>query len=188
MRLNELAKKYNTDKKIKDGVKCQNGLMGHGYVVHYEKILKNKNINSLLEIGVSFGGSLKMWDEYFNHKCNIIGVDIEEKRFKKSDLENGRITIKIGDQSNEDFLKTLGDTKYDLIIDDGSHKPDHQLISFKILFNFLNNGGIYIIEDLHVAKKTKNIFSNIKDTEYFFEDILNIEFYSDDKLCVIYKK
>ena len=194
MRLNELAKKYSTDKKIKDGVKCQNGLFGHGYVTDYEEILKNKDIKSLLEIGVSFGGSLKMWDEYFNYNCEILGIDIEEKRFKKSQLENERIKIKIGDQSNEEFLKTLGFKNYDIIIDDGSHIPDHQLISFKILFEFLNKGGIYVIEDLHVSEKTKNIFYKIKlkESDYFSEnilnEILNVEFYSNDKICVIYKK
>lgn len=192
MNLNELAKKYMTDKKVPDGIKCQNGLFGHGYVESYEKILKNKKIKSMLEIGVSFGGSLKMWDEFFNYNTKIVGVDIEEKRFKIKNLENERIKIKIGDQSDEKFLKTLGDDLYDFIIDDGSHKSEHQITSFKILFNYLNSGGIYVIEDLHVAQKTANIFLNVTQTQCFEKDIvdniLKVEFYNDKKLCVIHKK
>lgn len=194
MSLNELAKKYRTDKKIPDGVKCQNGLFGHGYVESYEKILKNKKIKSMLEIGVSFGGSLKMWDEFFNYNTKIIGIDIEEKRFKRKNLENERIKIKIGDQSNEKFLKKLGDQNYDLIIDDGSHISEHQLISFKTLFEYLSSEGLYVIEDLHVTQKTKNIFKNIElGTDSYFdkkiqEQILKVSFFSNDKLCFIFKK
>jgi hypothetical protein len=197
MNLNELAKKYRTDKKIPDGNKCQNGLFGHGYTVHYEKILNKRNIKTMLEIGVSFGGSIKMWDEYFNKKCHITGIDIEEKRFKKKDVEASNIRIKIGSQNDVNFLKTLCDIKYDLIIDDGSHKSDDQLISFNELFDNLNSGGIYIIEDLHVAKKTEHVFESFGTNDDFYKlhlksDLINkiksVEFYESNKLCVIYKK
>lgn len=197
MILNELAKKYKTDKKIPDGVKCQNGLMGHGYTVHYDKILKNKKINNMLEIGVSFGGSIKMWDEYFKGNCFITGIDIEEKRFKKKDIEKSNIRILLGSQNDVNFLKSLCDIKYDFIVDDGSHKSGDQLISFNNLFNNMNSGGIYIIEDLHVAKKTEKIFSCFGTNDDFYkfhlnEDVINniknVEFYESNKLCVIYKK
>jgi len=197
MNLNNLAKKYNTDKKIPDGIKCQNGLYGNSYTNHYENILKNKKINCMLEIGVSFGGSIKMWDDFFKNKCIIIGVDIEEKRFKKTNLEKDNIIIEIGDQSDKFFLNKLCKYKYDLIIDDGSHKTEHQIISFNELFKSLNSNGIYIIEDLHVASKTIEIFNLFKNNTEEFKKIINpeyindiqeIEFLEDNKLCVIFKK
>ena len=43
------------------------------------------------------------------------------------------------------MLKTTG--KLDIIIDDGSHIPLHNIESFKFLFPFLNSGGYYIVED-----------------------------------------
>ena len=51
--------------------------------------------------------------------------------------------------------------RVDIIIDDGSHIVYDQVISFKSLFNKLNPGGIYVIEDLHTSYskyfiKTKN--------------------------------
>ena len=42
---------------------------------------------------------------------------------------------------------------FDIIIDDGSHKMNHQQISFDVLFPHLKSGGIYVIEDLHTSVK-----------------------------------
>jgi SAM-dependent methyltransferase len=41
--------------------------------------------------------------------------------------------------------------KFDIIIDDGSHRHDHQQKTLSALFKFLKPGGLYIIEDLHCA-------------------------------------
>lgn len=147
-----LSKKYNTDKKMNDNIKSCNGLMGHDYANIYDKHLKKIKIYKMLEIGVSFGASIKMWDDYFSNKVDIYGIDINEKRFKKSDLENDKVKIFIGDQSSKLFLtNTFQTDKFDLIIDDGSHKIKDQLISLKLLFNKLKSGGIYVIEDLHTS-------------------------------------
>ena len=40
-------------------------------------------------------------------------------------------------------------SKFDIIIDDGSHASHHQQISLAILFRHLADGGLYIVEDLH---------------------------------------
>jgi len=37
---------------------------------------------------------------------------------------------------------------FDLIIDDGSHLCNHQIISAAVLSPFLKSGGLYIIEDV----------------------------------------
>jgi hypothetical protein len=55
------------------------------------------------------------------------------------------------------FLNQKNATRdLDVIIDDGSHHPAHQLISFKYLFrNGLKPGGVYIIEDTEMNYWTK---------------------------------
>ncbi len=45
----------------------------------------------------------------------------------------------------------LQDNRYDIIIDDGSHVPQHQIISLACLLPALNPGGLYIIEDLETS-------------------------------------
>ncbi len=39
----------------------------------------------------------------------------------------------------------------DIVLDDGSHVGSHQRTSFETLFPLLNEGGIYLIEDLHTS-------------------------------------
>jgi hypothetical protein len=121
----------------------------HGYLNFYEQFFhkfRNDKIK-ILEIGVKDGASLFTWRDFF---CNatIIGIDIDcnAKRY-----EGYRIFIEIADQSDVEQLTKIA-LKYgafDLIIEDGSHKWEHQLTSFKTLFPFVSDTGFYICEDLH---------------------------------------
>jgi len=52
-----------------------------------------------------------------------------------------------------------------LINDDGSHIPQHQLLTFNILFPLLEDGGVYIIEDIETSYWTKGEIYGYK-TEY----------------------
>jgi cephalosporin hydroxylase len=36
-----------------------------------------------------------------------------------------------------------------LIVDDGSHRSEHVIASFEVLFPLLARGGLYVIEDAH---------------------------------------
>ena len=192
----ELSKKYNTDKKMNDGTKSRNGLMGHDYAQQYDDMLKDINVKSMLEIGVSFGGSIKMWDEYFDNKCVIYGVDIEETRFKKEDLITDNVRILIGDQSSESFLeKSFSEKFFDFIVDDGSHRISHQQISFKKLFNNLKSGGLYVIEDLHTSRipsffdsnpetTTLEMLQHLKEKKQYFSNYIDKNEYNDIMLDV----
>jgi hypothetical protein len=98
-----------------------------------------------------------MWHDYFTNAI-IYGIDnfddliYKTINFKKEQIENDRLKIFIGDQSDEIFLKKNFDGIYfDIIIDDGSHRSWHQQQSFKYLFPKVNSGGYYIIEDLGVC-------------------------------------
>ena len=119
---------------------------------HYENLFKNKkwSCNKILEIGI--GGfedsntksSLHIWKYYFPFS-NIYGIDI----YDKSQLNCNRIKTFKGSQSDTRFLKYMIDEvgNFDIIIDDGSHKNHDVITSFKFLFEYLNLGGYYIIED-----------------------------------------
>lgn len=135
------------------GSKWNPHLFGQHYQEHFAP-LKNKKLN-ILEIGVggyedpdSGGDSLRMWKQYFPNSM-IYGMDIVDK----SALEEDRIKIFQGSQDDEAFLKKVVAEvgKFDIIIDDGSHRNDHVIKTFKILFPQLNNGGIYVVEDTHTS-------------------------------------
>ncbi len=133
----EIGKKYPSSKNIS------------GFIQLYEKYFapfKNLKIN-ILEIGIENGDSLRIWREFFPN-ANICGIDIEKKNFT---IENTDILQ--GDQSDHNFLKSLINKykNFDIIIDDGSHQAKHIITSFNFLFPYLNNNGLYVVEDLQTS-------------------------------------
>ena len=118
------------------------------YDRHFSKF-RNKKV-TVLEFGVSHGGSLEMWKKYFGKKARIIGVDInpECKRFQE-----GQIEIHIGSQEDPEFLKKLMKKigTVDIVIDDGGHTMRQQLTTFDHTYSSVNMGGVYLVEDLHTS-------------------------------------
>lgn len=101
----------------------------------------------LLEIGVSQGGSLQMWKEYFGDHAKIYGIDVDPRC---KSLEEENIQIFIGSQSNPDFLKEVKAQipPIDILIDDGGHTMKQQIISFEELYSHVKEDGIYLCEDV----------------------------------------
>ena len=104
----------------------------------------------IVEFGVSQGGSLQMWKDYFGPQCKIYGIDINHhcKQF-----EEEQVKIYIGDQSDRDFLKSLVTEipRIDILIDDGGHMMKEQINTFEELFDHIQSQGIYLCEDLHTS-------------------------------------
>ena len=198
--LSLLAKLYGTDKTG-----------AHWYTPHYMTHLrrfKNKKVK-LLEIGVggyenpnAGGNSLRMWKKYFPFG-KIYSIDI----YDKSALQEKRIKIYQGSQVDRDFLeKTIREIGgLDIIIDDGSHLNEHIIETFKILFPYLKDGGVYVIEDIQTSywddyggdskdlnnpKTAMNFFKSLTDClncmeipneeykeSYFDKKIISMHFY-----------
>ena len=118
------------------------------YFEVYDEIFQNyvnKKI-TFVEIGVLDGGSLEMWRNFFGEDARIIGIDLNPncKKFEKKGIE-----IHIGDQGDPNFwskfFKEVG--KVDVILDDGSHKNEHQIITTINAASNINDGGILVFED-----------------------------------------
>ncbi|HSB22054.1 MAG TPA: class I SAM-dependent methyltransferase [Burkholderiaceae bacterium] len=104
----------------------------------------------IVEFGVSQGGSLSMWRDYFGPQAQLVGVDINPhcKRF-----EEPGIRIEVGDQEDRAFLRRLADNlpPIDILIDDGGHTMQQQICTFEELFPKVGPTGVYLIEDLHTS-------------------------------------
>ena len=123
---------------------------GHGYQRIYPRLLWSlrKDKLKVLEIGVQEGNSISLWSEYFApSEVTQVCVDITDKSLP----ENIKF-VKL-DQSNEVSLKefVVAHFDFDLIVDDGSHIPQHQLLTLKVLWAALLPGGIYILEDIETS-------------------------------------
>ena len=139
MTLDELAIKHGTDKSSK----C------HNYTAIYEQMfepIRNESLK-ILEIGVLDGASLRMWLEYFPN-AEIHGVDINLDQMKGPVLNSERLIIHIGNQSDKDFLDSIG-TDFDIVTDDGSHQVTDQIFSFKCLWP--TTKMVYIVEDVYTS-------------------------------------
>ena len=105
---------------------------------------------TFVEIGVLWGGSLFMWKEYFGNNARIIGVDLNPKA---KELEKDGFEIFIGSQSDEQFWKDFYTKvgKIDVLLDDGGHVNDQQIITLNQAVNNMNDGGVIVTEDVHTS-------------------------------------
>jgi hypothetical protein len=104
----------------------------------------------VVEIGVSHGGSLQMWREYFGPGCHIVGIDVDP-RCKA--FEDASTSIMIGDQGDRDFLASVREKvpHMDILIDDGGHLMQQQITTFEELYHHIQPNGIYWCEDTHTS-------------------------------------
>jgi len=131
---------------------------------------------TLLEFGVFHGGSLQMWKHYFGPRARIVGVDIDERC---ASLAEEQVEIRIGDQGDRDFLRSLKDEvgAVDIVIDDGAHMFRHQRATFEVIFPAVSPHGVYLVEDLHCGfwpeygggYGRRTIFGNRKGPRSFLE-------------------
>ena len=109
------------------------------------------NPKNILEIGVARGNSIRLWrDKYPSAK--IFGFDIIEQQ--NSWPVDGNIFYYQTDQGDVTRFRSLMtelNVKFDLIIEDGSHDPLHQKTSLMECLEFVSDGGIYVLEDLHAS-------------------------------------
>ena len=144
--LTGLAKEFGTDK-----------WGNHRYTPHYQRHLEHLRDRefTLLEIGIGGydrdregGASLKMWSWFFP-RARIIGLDIEDKSF----VDDDRIRSVVGSQADPDVLaRIVAEEGAPLVVvDDGSHRPEHVRATFRTLFPLLSAGGFYAIEDTQTS-------------------------------------
>ena len=167
--LTELADAHGSDK----------GTLKHNYCKIYETIInnlltptqndKNSHRLSILEIGVACGASLRTWAHYLPASL-IVGIDIRDKcKNLCSDVDN--ISIIICDARNKNNLdKKLVDSTFDLIVDDGSHVSEDMVATVQSLWERVNPGGYYVIEDMSCTYKP-NYTTHIKET--YGETVIN---------------
>lgn len=101
----------------------------------------------VLEIGVYSGGSIGMWQHYFGPQACIYGADLMPECQEYADVAAG---IFIGDQADASFWERVLRTVpgFDIVIDDGSHAPPHQLAALRFLLPNVRPGGVYVTEDV----------------------------------------
>lgn len=103
-----------------------------------------------VEIGVQHGGSAQMWKHYFGKDAQIIGVDIDP-RCKQ--FEEEQISVEIGSQEDPNFWQAFREKypRVDILLDDGGHTMNQQIVTFQEMFPHIKDGGLYMCEDCHTS-------------------------------------
>lgn len=188
----EIAIKYGTDK-------CPfiNERYVHPYTPFYYELLKERreSIRKVLEIGIGYpspkfrkernyvmGASLRMWRDFFPN-AHVYGIDIRpDIIFQDERISTFLCDAYDGNQLSE-LLKKIG-TDIDLVIDDGSHKAEHQIFTAKALMPALKDDVIYIIED--VADR-RRVIAGLTEYECVLAPLKFTRRF-DDKLLIVKRK
>lgn len=150
--------------------------------------------SSMLGFGLEHykpGGSLRAWRDYFKNS-QIYGFDIQsDTQFNDEERINTYLCNSTDRINVINTIETISDEdegaefKFDIIIDDGSHHDEHQLLTLKYLYSYLKDGGLYIIEDIYPGSRITTqphlLTTLCKGDPYFFVGLGN-------NICVIYKK
>jgi hypothetical protein len=123
----------------------------HSYIDNYYEAAfapyRDKEI-VLFEVGVSQGGSMRMYHEYFSN-ATIYGIDNYEwntllRQFVDS---NENLNYIIADAYDPHVAKNMIE-EYDIFIDDGPHTFSSWLSSITLYLPRVKPGGLFVIEDL----------------------------------------
>jgi hypothetical protein len=120
----------------------------HNYLPYYWMHFRDirNDVRNVLEIGIQTDKSIRMWEEFFPN-ATIHGLDIDPGC---EQFEGDRRRMHVGDQSDREVLARVAaaaDGPFDIVIDDGSHRVEHQLATFDCLFPLMSEHGIYVVED-----------------------------------------
>lgn len=89
----------------------------------------------------AFGGNLEL----------LLGVDINPKT-TAWEAFGKNVKVAIGSQADPAFLSHIKGNYsdgFDIILDDGSHVPEHMFTTFALMWPLIRPGGVYLIEDVH---------------------------------------
>jgi hypothetical protein len=165
--LSELANKYETDKgtaissNLSWGLEYPKHSCWH-YTKTYEKYMSEKKNTSvsMLEIGVCDKrfpyASIKMWMSYFKD-INFYAVDnfwgnsLTDKTNDIEILNKDGINFIYADQGSIGDWNEINDqlpNTFDFIVEDGSHWPNHMMITLWKSIGIMKKGGLYFMEDI----------------------------------------
>ena len=143
-----LAIKYMTDKSPYNIMTHR-----HPYTAIYDMFLTPYMYKSNLklgEVGILNGASIRMWRDYFPH-AYLHGFDIKPPTIEKiKDIPGVKGHLVDASIGLRPVLQAecIGGAKFDLLFEDGSHRLDHQLLFIRDAIDYVNPGGMLIIEDI----------------------------------------
>lgn len=184
--LTELANLFETDKGNCDSktLSWGNDFPDHfclHYTDTYSKYMSGYRDSpvKLFEVGIRDKrfpyASCKMWLSYFN-QIDLYAVDnfwgeyLDKKKDEINTLTDMGVNFIYADQGNFndwDEILSICPNDFDFFIEDGSHWPNHMVVTLWKSINLVKSGGYYFMEDLQnpVNSRGKYKYDNTLLTE-----------------------
>lgn len=146
----------------------------HSYIDFYESYFAKKRDHAkLLEIGMMTGGSMLLWQTYFD-RYQLTGIDLspswnQARPFQPKLESDDNIKLMFGINSVKGVPDELLAEKFDFIIDDGDHAVTSQIETFQNYYPLLSPGGTYFIEDIigeNELAALRKFILNYRETNY----------------------
>ena len=164
---NEFENQYNHPSK-----RTSSKIKGHGYSIFYQKYFENLKSNTLniLEIG-SFHGNASAALFFYFKKSNFFAADIYPDlfRYRSKRIKNFYVNSSEEDSIQKNIIDKFSDN-FDIIIEDAGHSLKDQIISLFMLFEKLNSGGLFIVEELDFPDTRKDM--NLENEKPTLREIL----------------
>lgn len=155
---------------------------------YYSEAFENFNCKNLLEIGINYGGSLRLWHDHFKNS-KIYGLDIDIEPSKAFLPQTDRIIIKKIDAYSQQAIEYLSNIRFDIIIDDGPHTMDSLVYVVHHYPKLLSDNGILILEDIQSISWIEKLAQQLSsEYRYMVKDLRAIKNRYDDILMIISKK
>lgn len=140
----EVLSRYRTDKNSGAG-------KGHSYGRIYDLLLPARRWSTaVLEIGIAGGESLRAWREFFP-QAQVVGIDCDRSKL----VFEQRIVSMCIDCGKPELMHQLAaeyQNYFGVVIEDGSHQLEHQLLAVRTLKRCLKPNGVLVIEDIQRAE------------------------------------
>jgi hypothetical protein len=158
--IDDLLNKHASDKQSQNG-----------YAPIYHALFKNLRHASidLLEIGIGTllpnvycsmyghdlpgyrpGASLRAWRDYFaNPDAHVYGLDVQPDTLITDEPRITTALCNTVDAKSVNETLTAFKILFDIVIDDGSHIAEQQILTLKNIWPFLAPNGLYVIEDVN---------------------------------------
>jgi len=143
MNLEEIVDNSRTDKNTV-----------HSYLPLYQKLLINKRetAKNVLEVGICYGGSIKLWSDFFTN-ATVYGLDIMNMDDVWESIKNNEKIIlhtSTNAYDNDFFSNNFlhKNIRCDFMLDDGPHSLESMVQFIKLYSQIMTDDGILIIEDV----------------------------------------
>lgn len=130
-------------------------------------------VDSVLEIGTQYGGSLYIWSRHFN--ADVVSVDINfmNREPLLSTFSDGIVFVEGNSHEKEVCQQVRSEAPrdgYDMIFIDGDHSYKGAKEDFEMYYSLLAEDGIVLFDDIHTDYGVNDLWTELVD-EYPHDEI-----------------